>query len=132
MKDLSNSIAELVDSINHGATAVGASFRNISPEVWRAAVYQARITAWIYMGIWLFVAGIVAYIADKMRAFRRKAIADGDTRGEADSFETASWVLACVALLITIIAIGEGIIGIMNPEYTAATNIFKILTKGHD
>lgn len=132
MNELSKSIAELVDSINHGAKAVGASFQNISPVAWRAVVYQVQLTAWIHMGIWLFIAGIAAYVSSKMRGIRKKLIADGDDRNEADTYEIWAWILTCVALLVAVVTIGENLITIMNPEYAAGVKIYHTLVKGSD
>jgi hypothetical protein len=125
MKDLSNSIAELVDSINHGAKAIGTSIQNISPAAWKIAVYQAKLTAWIHMGIWVFIASIVAYVAYKMHLYGKK------NPNVSDIFESWCWILLCVAFLVAIIAIGEGAIVILNPEYTAGTEILQMLVK-HD
>ena len=122
MSEISTSFSKLIDSLNGGAKEFGEFLKNTSPEAWRIAVYQSQIEGWRNICIWLLISLVGITIGMKFISVCRKLKAVGN-KSDADGFYVGSWIIICVSIVIFGVSIGVNIDTILNPGYSAASDL---------
>ncbi len=118
--DFITALTNLVNSGHEGAQDLITTSKHLAPEAWRIAVYQVKLQAICTMTSWLLFAiifGVVATIIFK----------------QAKKSDKNKGALLLIAVPIGLASLGNiaaslsCVPRLLNPEYTAATNIISAL-----
>lgn len=151
MNELAKAIAELIQTLNGGASGIGQAFKTHAPDLWRVAVYQARLdasidlAAWELVGVaflvlgWLMVRHARNLQLASVAARTRLEVARttrGDVTAAREAYEKADkyyrdndgyWVSGGLSILVGFVFVCAGLAcnlaAIINPEYAAASEL---------
>lgn len=132
MNELAKAISELVNTINGGANGLGQALKTNAPQLWKMAVYQAKVDAWSSVAMWCSLAVILLLIGRHFRTHvkyweteRAKLTDDpweaAKAKDSADCWRTAFVIAMTLASIIVVATVGNNMPQIMNPEYAAAS-----------
>jgi glycerol uptake facilitator-like aquaporin len=111
MNELAGSVSQLIQQVTVG-------FQKMSPEAWRVAVYQAKISGYQSIFGWNVLAFCLFVLIIKLLKVRKEDPSEDKT--------ITIWILSIVTICISTVSIGYNLDKIINPEYTAASNIVEM------
>jgi hypothetical protein len=133
MQELAKSFSELVNSLNGGAKGLADALNRVAPGAWKVVVYQARLSGITNALCWLSLSCVLAFVARRFYVDHRKTLklahletkkdAIGRLENEASRYYVVALACGSIAAAIAAVGVLSNVATILNPEYTAASEL---------
>lgn len=127
MNELTQKIAELISTLNNGATEIGRAAKLYSPDLWRIALRQVVVEAWTFWSMWTAISALGIFFSVWLL---RASLGWKASYEDCSAYTTGrNWAIALISIFTTMFIINTAHLFsiILNPEFAAASYLMNRL-----